>query len=101
LRRQGIEAYEFHDRHESIVTVGSFNSVGTPLPDGRTEVHPAIQRIMESFGPARISGQLNGVQQVGLQPRGLEGIPFDVSPIPIEVPRRSIAQDYARRSFLP
>ncbi len=35
LRMKGYEAYEFHDRYASIVTVGSFDSVGTPRADGR------------------------------------------------------------------
>jgi len=30
LRMKGYDAYEFHDRYASIVTVGSFNSAGTP-----------------------------------------------------------------------
>ena len=34
LRKQGVEAYEFHDRHESLVTIGSFDSVG--VSGGRT-----------------------------------------------------------------
>jgi hypothetical protein len=96
LRKQGWEAYEFHDRQESIVTVGSFNSIGAPQLDGRTELNPAVHGIMTAFGPKQVAGSLGGVQQVGLQPKGLEGIPFDVQPVPVEVPRRSIATDYAR-----
>lgn len=34
LREKGWEAYEFHDRHESIVAVGSFDEMQR-LPDGR------------------------------------------------------------------
>jgi hypothetical protein len=96
LRKQGWEAYEFHDRNESIVTVGSFNTVGTPRLDGRTDLNPAIHGIMTAFGPKQVAGNLRGTQQVGLQPKGLDGIPFDVQPVPVEVPRRSIATDYAR-----
>ena len=33
--------------------------------------------------------------QVG-KPKTEAGIPFDVQPLPVEVPRRSIAADYAR-----
>ena len=39
LRNQGYEAYEFHDRGSSIVTVGSFDSVGTPRADGKIEIY--------------------------------------------------------------
>jgi len=40
LRAKGVQAYEFHDRYSSIVTIGSFNSVGTPRADGKTEINP-------------------------------------------------------------
>ena len=56
LRMKGYEAYEFHDRYASIVTVGSFDSVGTPRADGRIEINPKIHAIMKTFGPA---GELN------------------------------------------
>ncbi|HEY6563598.1 MAG TPA: hypothetical protein VIY86_03835, partial [Pirellulaceae bacterium] len=40
LRRRKIEAYEFHDRYESVVTVGSFDELGTTGLDGEIELHP-------------------------------------------------------------
>jgi hypothetical protein len=52
LRKHGYEAYQFHDRTESIVTIGSFPQVGQQLPDGRTVPAPAVQRIIETFGAA-------------------------------------------------
>jgi hypothetical protein len=52
LRAKGWEAYEFHDRTESIVTIGSFNEVVHRLPDGRAVALPAVQRILETFGAA-------------------------------------------------
>ncbi len=52
LRAHGFEAYEFHDRTESIVTIGSFAQAGTRLADGRALVAPGIQRIIETFGAA-------------------------------------------------
>ena len=48
---RGIEAYEFHDRTESIVTIGSFNDYGSPRADGKTEINPAMHQIMQKFGP--------------------------------------------------
>jgi len=94
LRERGIEAYEFHDRYESVVTVGSFDSEGMELPDGRVEINPGIFRAMEQFRAQ--PKQLPGGSEVGLVPRRLDGIPFDVQPLPIPVPRRSIGMDYAR-----
>jgi hypothetical protein len=52
LRAHGYEAYEFHDRNESIVTIGSFAQAGQKLADGRVVPMPAVQRIIEKFGAA-------------------------------------------------
>jgi len=93
LRRQGVDAYEFHDRYESIVTVGSFDSCGTARQDGKTEINPRIHQIMQSYAAQR--KQLPGMTSVGLVPRAINGIPFDVQPMPVEVPRTSIATAYA------
>ena len=92
LRKQGYEAYQFHDRTESIVTVGSFNSVGSERPDGKTEINPAVHDIMKRLGPqeARLPGQAS----LGLAPKVVAGIPLDSQPLPVEVPRESIAAAY-------
>ena len=94
LRLKGYEAYEFHDRYQSIVTVGSFNSAGTPRADGKIEINPAIHRIMQQFGAtAALPGQPPGAMKV----TSLLGISFDIQPIPVEVPKRSISRELARR----
>lgn len=49
LRSHGFEAYEFHDRTESIVTIGSFNQTTQQLPDGRVVAIPDVQRIVQTF----------------------------------------------------
>ncbi len=49
LRDHGWEAYEFHDRTESIVTIGSFADVTQRLPDGRVVVLPEVQKIVQTF----------------------------------------------------
>ncbi len=49
LRELGYEAYQFHNRYSSIVTVGSFKSPGTTMPDGHIEFDPTITRIVETF----------------------------------------------------
>ncbi|MDA7979089.1 MAG: hypothetical protein MPJ50_10020 [Pirellulales bacterium] len=84
LRAKGVEAYEFHDRKASIVCVGGFSNLGTQLPDGRIQLSHEIQRTVDMFAP-----QANG------QPQTLIGIPFDVTPTIVHVPRRSIGSDYA------
>ena len=92
LRLKGWEAYEFHDRYASIVTVGSFNSMGTPRADGKVEINPRIHSIMQTFGAQPASGMLVGVTPL----KSLVGIPFDVQPIPVQVPKRSIGREMAR-----
>lgn len=94
LRKKGYEAYEFHDRCSSIVTVGSFSSVGTKRPDGKIEINPAIHTIMKTFG-AETSIEPGKEAKVG-QPKKLGPIPFDVQPVPVEVPRMSISSTYDR-----
>ena len=97
LRKRGYEAYEFHDRYASIVTVGSFDSVGTPRADGKTEINPKIHRIMEVFGAKPLDGITAPAGTLSAQPRSLEGIHFDVQPIPVTVPKRSISRELARQ----
>lgn len=52
LRRHGWEAYEFHDRTESYVTIGSFDQVVQQLPDGRVLTIPEVERIIKTFSAA-------------------------------------------------
>ena len=89
LRLKGYEAYEFHDRYASIVTVGSFDSAGMPRSDGRIEINPAIHTIMKTFGAesTTLPGQTTPVTPL----KSLVGIPFDIQPIPVEVPKRSVS----------
>ncbi len=100
LREKGVEAYEFHDRYMSIVTIGSFDSVGTPMANGKIEMNPAMHTIITTYGaeakllPGQMTPQLS-------KPKSIEGIPFDVSPVPVEVPRRSLATDYRRTAANP
>lgn len=92
LRAKGVEAYEFHDRTESIVTIGSFNEVGAPRPDGKTEINPRIHAIMQQYGP--IEQSLPGSAAAQVFARTLNGVPFDPQPLPVQVPRESIAATY-------
>lgn len=93
LRLKGHEAYEFHDRYASIVTVGSFDYVSQQMPDGRIEVNPAIQAVIDRFGPKQT---LRGGPTGGMAQQMLLGIPFDMQPKPVHVPKQSIAARQAR-----
>ena len=91
---KGYESYEFHDRFSSIVTVGSFNSVGTPRSDGKTEINPQVHRIMQVFS-AKSHKAPNGVDGP-VAPERIVGILCDVQPIPVEVPKRSLSRELAQ-----
>jgi hypothetical protein len=94
LRQKGYEAYEFHDHFASIVTVGSFESVGTPRPDGKIEINPAVHKVIETFKPEPISSP--GAPPGTMKWKGVVGIPFDIQPIPVQVPKRSIVGAYSQ-----
>ena len=97
LRMKHYEAYEFHDRYASIVTVGSFNSVGMPRADGRIEINPSIHKIMKTFKaePKTLPGQTTSITPL----KTCVGIPFDIQPIPVEVPKRSISTAMRSREW--
>jgi len=50
LRNQGVDAWEFHDRDCSFVTIGSFDKYGDLQPDGHTELTPQVAQIMKKYG---------------------------------------------------
>ena len=120
LREKGWEAYEFHDRYESYVTVGSFDH-GDRLADGRIILSGRnAQIIVDTFGARSPNNVLNkpamqdrmleqqrldqfkrlyaGSGQVaeGFHPKRFVGLPFDIIPEPIEVPKQSISAAYVR-----
>lgn len=94
LRKQGYEAYEFHDVTESMVCVGAFDSVGTPRADGKTEINPAVLKIMERFGPNKQVAP--GQTSAQLQPKIELGMPLDYQPIPVFVPRSSVGSQLTK-----
>lgn len=111
LREEGWEAYVFHDRYESLVTVGSFDEIGTEMPDGHTELNSGPAKIVRTFegqkkplaaGPAAVqpvSAQVALVpvtRKVTYDGRSYD-VPLDLSPRPIYVPRQSIADVYRER----
>jgi hypothetical protein len=99
LRLKGYEAYTFHERYASIVTVGSFDSLGFQGPDGSFVPNPKVKAIIERFEakPINIPGQPPGLRK----PEQLVGLFFDACPTPIEVPRRSISAAYSRPMMQP
>lgn len=93
LRKKGVDAYQFHDRNESIVTVGHFSVIGSPTSNGQIQFSEAIYRTMQQYSPD--TSQVSRAGLAGLKPKTFEGIAFDLQPYPIEVPQYSVSKDYA------
>lgn len=93
LRAKGYEAYSFHDRYSSIVTVGSFNSTGTPRADGKIEINPQIYQLMETFGGDPVPGT------AGFTVKKLLKISFDIQPEIVHVPKAAPKQNFTDRMW--
>ncbi|MCE5303988.1 MAG: hypothetical protein LLF97_12900 [Planctomycetaceae bacterium] len=103
LRIHGYEAYEFHDRTMSMVTVGSFQSIGSQDANGKMVLHPKVLRIIQVFGSdPNATQKLRPESEQILKSTGMDqyahadvkslvGIPFDLQPKPIQVPKRSFS----------
>ena len=85
LREQGVDAYEYHDRTKSIVTIGSFDSLGYEGPNG-FQYAPEIQRIMKEYAGTQRTGKDTAGNIVSYT-HGINKIPYDVAPYPIAVPK--------------
>jgi len=87
LREEGVDAYQFHDRTRSLVTIGSFETLGRQLPGGGFEYDPAIRSVMQKY----CAGSESKPTQFGpgIAARHVNSIPFDVQPTPIAVPKKS------------
>ena len=81
LREMGVEAYEFHDRYASIVTVGSFDQHSRKMPDGTVVPDPQIQQIIKQY-----QGKVD-VASGSYKPVKVGGIECDMQPRVIEAPR--------------
>lgn len=99
LRLKNYEAYTFHDRTKSIVTVGSFNSLGKTDHNGDvTEFHAEIAGIIKTFAwdpevdKEAYRASPDEPYQIGKRIMGVSLLPF---PEPIEVPKPFI--NYNRR----
>ncbi len=89
LRKNGIEAYEFHDRNESYVCVGSFPWATRKLANGKDELNPEVEQIILRF-KARvdsIGGMQGAVRPKSLPALAGKDIFFDIQPLPVMVPK--------------
>lgn len=93
LRKQGEEAYQYHDRDRSVVTIGSFETLGQELPGGGFQYEPEIRRLMQQYSALNASRAKRVPGRQGVAANHVAMIPFDVQPTPIAIPKVS------KRSF--
>jgi hypothetical protein len=103
LRRQGFEAYEYHDRGQSIVTVGSFEHVNMPGANGQSLPNPQVQETLRTFGVQVGSVPGNPLMEVPASEvaRRKELFPrswklLDMQPSVIAVPKQPVSAAYLR-----
>ena len=90
LRKEGFEAYAYHDRDSSIVCVGSFDWVVKNADSSNPTLNPASQDVVDKF-KAKVVDNIPGVAPF-YQPRTVKGptnkqISFDLIPVAVAVPR--------------
>ncbi|QDV26653.1 hypothetical protein [Aureliella helgolandensis] len=90
LRKENVEAYEFHDRYGSYVMIGSFDSLGQELTPGQFQYNSAMLAIMKEYCGYRnidtrdpITGAVTQMTSVKSKDR----IPFALEGKPMAVPR--------------
>ena len=102
LRIQGIEAYEFHDRHESYVCVGGFDYVSQEDASGKLRNNPELVATIKKFKGEMLKDR-NG--QTAMRTYKLPdklvkaGISCDVQPVPVLVPKAPASLTAGRKLF--
>lgn len=95
LRRQGFEAYQFHDRHESYVCVGSFDYLTKEDAHGVKRYNPVIEEMILKFR-GKATQNVGGMVQSQTFPLPKSfaeaGIACDVQPLPVLVPKMDEAR---------
>ncbi|WP_237607201.1 hypothetical protein [Roseimaritima sediminicola] len=89
LREKGVEAYEFHDRRRSLVTVGSFDELGVRTADGGFQYTPEILAVMRKYCAGNTYTRTPDGRHMAIKANHIDWIPFDVNPKPIAVPKKS------------
>ncbi len=99
LRNQGTEAYEFHDRHESYVCIGSFDWIVKTDENGVKQNNPAVVDTIMKYKGSMVSlpGRPPAMSSYPLPDKLVKaGIACDVQPLPVLVPK---AQTQTSRLF--
>lgn len=91
LRARGEEAYQFHDRFGSYVTIGSFDELGDPAPGGGFNYDPQMLAIIKKhcgYRTVTVKDPATGAISNRQSLNSLEKIPFDIDGKPMAVPRK-------------
>ncbi len=95
LRRQGYEAFEFHDRHESYVCVGAFDWLTQEDELGVKRNNPEIEKTILHFkGESVYVPGKEGATKTFPLPVKLTnlGITCDAQPLPVLIPKKNQAR---------
>jgi hypothetical protein len=90
LRNQNIEAYEFHDRHESYVCIGSFDWIAKTDRNGIKQNNPDVVETIMKYKGSMVSlpGRPAAMRSYPLPDKLVQaGIACDVQPLPVLVPK--------------
>ena len=101
LRLQGIEAYEFHDRYESYVCVGSFDYVAQEDANGDRRNNPEMVATIKKFKGEVLDRNGQTAMRTYKLPDKLvkAGISCDVQPIPVLIPKAPASYKVGRKLF--
>lgn len=97
LRAKGVEAYEFHDRNASYVTIGIFDNLGEELPTGQFVYNPEMVSILNQwcgYEMLTVKDPKTGYVKTTPSCKTLNKIPFDVEGKFISVPRPATSKLY-------
>ncbi|MFN9538160.1 MAG: hypothetical protein ACK6A8_02785 [Planctomycetota bacterium] len=99
LRRLGVQAYEFHDRHESYVCVGSFDWASKKDGEGNITHNPDVGKTIDMFRGDKedLPNQPNAVVPRSIPKLRKLGIVFDIQPVPVLVPKAEETQTMWRK----
>ena len=97
LRKKGVEAFEFHDRDASYVTIGAFDVLGEEAPNGGPFLYnPEMVSIMNQYCGYTVATLSDGKTQTPMCKtiKELKDVPFDVEGKFISVPKASTSKLY-------
>jgi len=101
LRKQGIEAYEFHDRHESYVCVGGYEWIVQEDDRGNKRNNPDAVAVIKKFKGEMLDRNGQKAMKTYKLPDRLvhAGISCDVQPIPVLIPKAPASHTAAKKLF--